>query len=404
MGPAGFQHLDLPDLCRQGRGQAGRPGLARNHLCVQGRAPLGPVPRGRVQEARAGRACHPDRLPARPHCRRVQVLELSQQQLGRAPVHRQGKTFFLLFFVFRFFFHSHALLVFFLRPRGRQKRLTHFSTLFFSTPSFSQQVTEGLGVNAQALPTQDIKTTNIYSRWQNNTLQADDYRLNLTTTALPKNQGFDWLRPAVDAATSFPVGDAIAPAASYLQFRDPVLFGIAKTQTITTANGASPAVQVFDPSANQTAAQQGKFIPANVYAMSKVNLFEAAFNQIQWRPCIARAGATGAEASPELIRVRPELIAVSIVGARTEPQLIDISPHLIKVQAVGAQWNPEYINVEPILVQVSPKVNIAGKAVAKEWQKDKPGAPAKSRRFVPSKEKDKRLTLAPYAGPHTTGR
>ena len=138
--------------------------------------------------------------------------------------------------------------------------------------------------------------------------------------------------------------------------------------------------------------------------MSKVNLLEASFNQIQWRPCIARVGATGAEVSPELIRVRPELIAISAVGTRTDPQLIDIAPHLIKIQAVGAQYTPEFMNVEPILVQVSPKVNVAGKAIPKAWQVDKPGAPAKSRRFVPSKEKDKRLTLAPYAGPHTTGR
>jgi hypothetical protein len=201
-----------------------------------------------------------------------------------------------------------------------------------------------------------------------------------------------------------PLGDALAPVASYLQFRDPVLQGIAKTSTVTTANGASPARAVFDPSANLTAAIKGQFLPANTYSMAKVNLLEASFNQIQWRPCIARAGATGAETSPELIRVRPELIALSFVGARADPQLIDIAPHLIKVQAVGAQWNPEFVNVEPILVQVSPKVNVAGKAVAKEWQKDKPGAPAKSRRFVPSKEKDKRLTLAPYSGPHTTGR
>ena len=201
-----------------------------------------------------------------------------------------------------------------------------------------------------------------------------------------------------------PLGDALAPGASYLQFRDPVLQNIAKTTTVTSANGASPAVQVFDPSANLAAAAQGRYVPSGTYSMAKVNLLEASFNQIQWRPCIARAGATGAEVSPELIRIRPELIGISVVGSRADPQLIDVAPHLIKVQAVGAQWNPEFVNVEPILVQVSPKVNVAGKAVAKEWQKDKPGAPAKSRRFVPSKEKDKRLTLAPYAGPHTTGR
>jgi len=201
-----------------------------------------------------------------------------------------------------------------------------------------------------------------------------------------------------------PLGDALAPAASYLQFRDPVLQGIAKTSIVTSANGALPARAVFDPSANLTAAIKGQFLPAKTYSMAKVNLIEASFNQIQWRPCIARAGATGAETSPELIRIRPELIAMSFVGARADPRLIDIAPHLIKVGAVGAQFNPELVNVEPILVQVSPKVNIAGKAVVKEWQKNKPGAPAKSRRFVPSKEKDKRLTLAPYSGPHTTGR
>lgn len=275
--------------------------------------------------------------------------------------------------------------------------------LFLLPPTLSLsllQVTE----HGSTLPAADIKSTNIYSRWQNNTLQADAYLLNLTQTAFPNNQGFDWLRPAVDAATAVPLGDALAPAASYLQFRDPVLQSIVKTQTVTSANGNSPAKAVFDPSVNLPAAIKGQFIPANTYNMAKVNLLEAAFNQIQWRPCIARVGATGAEASPELIRIRPELIGISIVGSRTDPQLIDISPNLIKVQAVGAQWNPEFVNVEPILVQVSPKVNVAGRAVAKPWQKDRPGAPAKSRRFVPSKEKDKRLTLAPYAGPHTSGR
>lgn len=200
-----------------------------------------------------------------------------------------------------------------------------------------------------------------------------------------------------------PLADALAPAASYLQFRDPVLQGIAKTTTVTSSAGASPAKQVFDPSGNLSAARKGQFVPSAVYSMSKINLLEASFSQIQWRPCIARVGATGADASPELIRIRPEAIGVSIVGATTSPTLIDASPHLIKVQAVGAQVNPELINVEPILVQVSPKVNVAGRAIAKEWQKDRPGAPAKSRRFIPSKEKDKRLTLAPYAGPHTTG-
>lgn len=269
--------------------------------------------------------------------------------------------------------------------------------------SLALQVSGRVAEHGDPLPSPDIKSVNVYGRWQNNTLLADQYLLNLTRTAFPANTGFDWLRPAVDVATAVPVADALAPAASFLQFRDPVLGQIAKTSTVTSAFGTSGAKTVFDPSANLAQTRAGKFNPANVYSMSKINLLEASFNQIQWRPCIARVGATGADASPDLIRIRPELIGVSIVGSRADPQLIDIGPHLIKVQAVGAQWNPEFVNVEPILVQVSPKVNVAGRAVAKWWQKDQPGAPARSRKFIPSKEKDKRLTLAPYAGPHTTG-
>ena len=103
-------------------------------------------------------------------------------------------------------------------------------------------------------------------------LQADAFALNLTRTAFPANAGFDWLRPAVDAATAVPLGDALAPGASYLQFRDPVLQNIAKTTTVTSANGASPAVQVFDPSANLAAAAQGRYVPSGTYSMAKVNL------------------------------------------------------------------------------------------------------------------------------------
>ena len=65
-------------------------------------------------------------------------------------------------------------------------------------------------------------------------------------------------------------------------------------------------------------------------------------------------------------------------------------------QAVGSQINPELINVEPILVSVSPKVNMAGKAVAKPWQLTKPP------KFGPKPKEDK-LTLAPYPKPHTLG-
>ena len=241
-------------------------------------------------------------------------------------------------------------------------------------------ITLGANKNLTGLPAPRIKPINIYKDSQNRTLQKDANDLALAKAAFPAKQGFDWLRPGIDAVTSDPVGDAVAPALSYLEFSDPTLFGVSASKTTVSTKGTSGAKGIFDPSANTTLLRKDvlKYAPNFSNAMTKVNLLSISGNMFQYRPCIFSESYTGASASAELVRIRPELIGVSANGANVDPMLIDINPHLIKVQAQGAQWNPDLINVEPYVISIAPRVNIAGKAVPKPWQVDRPGAPAKS--------------------------
>lgn len=175
--------------------------------------------------------------------------------------------------------------------------------------------------------------------------------------------------------------------------------------------GTNSAKSIFDPSANSTFLYKSKprYVPNASLRQNPIRLADFSFQQFQYRPCIVAEGLTGVLASPEFIRVRPEAISISATGASADPQFLTVDPTLIKLQAVGAQANPDFLNVEPILVSVSPKVNIAAKAVAKKWQISRPGAPSKAMRFKSqggfklTPEEDKRKTLAPYPKPHTIG-
>ena len=288
---------------------------------------------------------------------------------------------------------------------------------------------------------------NLPKKKQADLLQKDAILLNLTTTALPPNQGFDKLRPIVDAITSDPIGDALAPAMSFFQFRDPVLKNVAISRTTTTAKGISAAKNIYSRGAVNNTRYGSKDYPgvgSNVQAMQKINLFSFGFNKIQYRPCIVSESYTAASASAELVRIRPEGVGISATGAEFAPRLLDVSPVLIKIQAVGAQasreasrrrqgsgggrrgaraWRaarpgrcarharhhhppspppthppttttPQFMNVEPLLISLSPKVNLVGRAVPKPWQLTKPP------KFGPQPYEDK-LTLPPYPKPHT---
>lgn len=241
----------------------------------------------------------------------------------------------------------------------------------------------GASKNITGLPAASIKPINIYKDTQNAIIQEDINKLNLTTTAFPKKQGFDWLRPAIDVVTADPVGDAVAPALAYAEFRDPTLFDVSSSKTTVSTKGGSSAKGIFDPSANTTLLRKDnlKYAYNTANTQTKINLFNLGGSMFQYRPCIFSESWTGAQASAELIRIRPELIGVSATGANVEPQLIDINPHLIKVQAQGAQYNPDLINIEPYVISIAPRVNVAGKAVPKKWQTNRPGAPAKSNLF-----------------------
>ena len=249
-------------------------------------------------------------------------------------------------------------------------------------------------------------TINLPKKSQASLLQADELKLNLTKLAFPTNPGKDPLRPLIDVITSDPVGDAIAPVSPFLTFRDPILKGVARTKTTVSTkvstSGAQPSpVKVYDRAApTKWTTEKGGYKStaknnlAKGTAMSKVDLFNFGVSKFNYRPCIFSEGYTALSVGAELLRIRPEGLNIGFDGARVSPQLIDVSPVLVKVQAVGAQISPEYINVEPILVSVSPKVNLAGKAVAKPWQLTKPA------KFGPKPKEDK-LTLAPYPKPHT---
>ena len=169
--------------------------------------------------------------------------------------------------------------------------------------------------------------------------------------------------------------------------------------------------RIFDPSANSTFLYKSKprYVPSATLAQNQIRLADFSFQQFQYRPCIVNEGITGASVSPEFIRVRPEAISISATGASADPQFLTVDPTLIKIQAQGVQANADFLNVEPYVVSVSPKVNIAGKAVAKKWQISRPGAPSKDKLyksqggFKMTPEEDKRKTLAPYPKPHTLG-
>jgi hypothetical protein len=241
----------------------------------------------------------------------------------------------------------------------------------------------GANKNITGLPSPKIKPFNLYKDNQNATLQKDANDLNLVKAAFPTKQGFDWLRPAIDVATSDPVGDAVAPALAYAEFRDPTLFGVSNSKTTVSTKYNTSAKGIFDPSANTTLLRKDwlKYNYNTANGQNKISLFSLGGSLFQYRPCIFSESWTGAQASAELIRIRPELIGVSATGANVEPQLIDINPHVIKVQAQGAQYNPDLINIEPYVISIAPRVNVAGKAVPKKWQTNRPGAPAKSNLF-----------------------
>ena len=252
---------------------------------------------------------------------------------------------------------------------------------------------------------------NLPKKSQNSLLQADELKFNLTKAAFPTNPGKDPLRPLIDMITSDPVGDRIAGVTPFLTFRDPVLGNVARSRTsvstkVSTSGSDPSAIRVYDRDVKAKTAEggvtkwtapKGGYVGNTVgFQQSKVDLFNFGAAKFQYRPCIFAEGYAGLSVGAELLRIRPEGLAIGFDGVRSSPQLIDVSPVLIKVQAVGTQINPELINVEPILVSVSPKVNMAGKAVAKPWQLTKPP------KFGPKPKEDK-LTLAPYPKPHTSG-
>jgi hypothetical protein len=244
---------------------------------------------------------------------------------------------------------------------------------------------------------------NLPKKNQNNTAQADQLKLDLVKKAFPTNLGKDPLRPLIDVVTSDPVGDRIAGVTPFLTFRDPVLGGVARSRTSVSTkaslDGSDPRpVGVYDRAAqSKWTTPKGGYKPgSSSFRQNKVDLFAFGASKFNYRPCIFAEGYSGLSVGAELLRIRPEGLAIGFDGVRSSPQLIDVSPVLIKVQAVGSQINPELINVEPILISVSPKVNMAGKAVAKPWQLTKPP------KFGPKPKEDK-LTLAPYPKPHTLG-
>ena len=241
----------------------------------------------------------------------------------------------------------------------------------------------GANKNITALPSPKIKPVNIYKDTEKAIIQEDINKLNLTRTAFPAKQGFDWLRPAIDVVTSDPVGDAVAPALAFKEFRDPTLFGVATSKTTVSTKGNSSAKGIFDPSSNTTLLRKDnlKFNYNTANAQTKINLFNLGGSMFQYRPCIFSESWTGASATAELIRIRPELIGVSATGANADPVLIDVNPHILKVQAQGAQYNPDLINIEPYVISIAPRVNLAGKAVPMRWQVNRPGAPAKGNMF-----------------------
>jgi len=261
------------------------------------------------------------------------------------------------------------------------------------------------GLKNGSLPKPKWVTINLPKKHQADLLQADSLKLNLTKLAFPTNKGKDPLRPLIDVMTSDKIGDHIAGVTPFLTFRDPILKKVARSRTSVSTKvsttGADPsALKVYDREKPKTWTDaKGGYkgdVSGGGFGMSKVDLFNFGISKFQYRPCIFAEGYTGVGVGAELLRIRPEGLSVGFDGLRVSPKLIDVAPVLVKVQAVGSQINPELINVEPILVSVSPKVNMAGKAVAKPWQLTKPP------KFGPKPKEDK-LTLPPYPKPHTLG-
>ena len=93
-------------------------------------------------------------------------------------------------------------------------------------------VLTGANINMTGLPAAKTKPFNLYKENQAELLELDRQKLNLTREAFPTNPGYDWLRPVVDKLTSDPIDDRVAPALSYLEFRDPVLGEIANAKTV----------------------------------------------------------------------------------------------------------------------------------------------------------------------------
>ena len=93
-------------------------------------------------------------------------------------------------------------------------------------------VLTGANINMTGLPASKTKSFNLYKENQAELLALDAQKLNLTREAFPTNTGYDWLRPVVDKLTSAPIDDRVAPALSYLEFRDPVLGEIANAKTV----------------------------------------------------------------------------------------------------------------------------------------------------------------------------
>lgn len=115
----------------------------------------------------------------------------------------------------------------------------------------------------------------------------------------------------------------------------------------------------------------------------------------QHRPCVIQLYENLASAWISGIKIAPDLFDISVFGAKITPTVIDIAPALLRIGADGAELNAATINIEPELINVQPNAAriTAGKLDVKPWQVDRPGRPAKSRRFVESDEKKERMRV-----------
>lgn len=118
------------------------------------------------------------------------------------------------------------------------------------------------------------------------------------------------------------------------------------------------------------------------------------------RPCVIQLYENLASAWISGIKIAPDLFDISVFGAKITPTVIDIAPALIRIGADGAELNAATINIEPELINVQPNAAriTAGKLDVKPWQVDRPGRPAKSRRFVESDEKKEKMRVVEGGG------